>query len=171
MSDEKVKIAAHLKQKGVSSVNFCRAQKLIAGRGGWKTGGELRADLSLIGGWYGQLPEPLAVFPSECVSTTHYTISYLYTERKSTKRGSSCCILETSPSCAVLCFPLSVRPGASSGLRSPLRSSGGNQEKRAKSDTLAGLGVCVNQSSVSVEKIARSDRLARPVSPKNTPNG
>lgn len=49
---------------------------------------------------------------------------------------------ESKLRCSVSLAP-SVRPGASSGLQPPLRSLGGNrEEKRGKSDTLAGLGVC-----------------------------
>lgn len=65
--------------------------------------------------------------------------------------------LETSPNCAVVFLPPpSVRPGASSGLRPPLRSLAGNQGKRGKSDTLAGLGVCQSVKCVRGESPQRS---------------
>lgn len=61
--------------------------------------------------------------------------------------------------CGVL--SLSLRPGASSGLLPPLRSLGGNQEKRGKSDTLTGLGVCQSVMCARGESTQQSAHTPR----------
>lgn len=107
------------------------------------------------------------VFPSKYVYTVHYDyfIPLFGAKVKQTElplvHSGDCSELR----CSV--WSLSVRPGASSGLLPPLRSLGGNQEKRGKSDTLTGLGVC--QSVMCARGESTQQSAHTPHLPPKTP--
>lgn len=101
MSGEKTKITNHVKQKGGSSVNFCRSQKVIAGWLGEKLAeSSVRISVYRVGIYTGALRRV-------SINTPQWNISYLYSEQKWRKRSSSSCVLthsavETGPNCAVV---------------------------------------------------------------------